>query len=532
MRPHDKPTPCHDPEAPCCPEVPELRRLRYFYGQMLDSQDFRDEQDYFREKLKLAHRCLHGHGVLCGLRVVPEPREEPCDPATDRKRRELERRLDDLERECAELEEKVEAAQTARTSGSTPAKERDAPGRRLAGCRGKEEEVRRLLDELCPPGEDDERRPARVVVECGVAIDCQGNEIILRWPVEIDLWQALSAADRRRVRDSRKPTEERDEKSYGEPDPGATLYVSLCFCELPVKPVRPVSSGRCAPPEGCRHAQVQDSFRIVVSPDAPPADTRCEPCCCPCGEPCLLLARIDGFVPGRPLAAEQVHNGVRRRFGLYDWTTVTGIGWVHGGGYDDAGAAHVLGRAWRERGNRGKGKPKSGRRKVQDYQEETEYGEPDEEGEEARPTGLEIRFSRPVRTATLDPGVVVVTVYEGYAGGTGKSSGIYHVTGELALPDEPSTDRVVWRQTSDDKFHEGDMVLLQVKAGFILDECCRPVDGEHVGGRVPLLAEYAGDHHPEPEIGACDEPPDHPGPWTSGNGRGGGTFESWIFITY
>jgi hypothetical protein len=470
MRPHEHVKPCHDPEAPCCPEVPELRRLRYFYGQMLDSQDFRDEQDYFREKLKLAHRCLHGYGVLCGLRVVPEPREEPCDPATDRKRRDLERRLEELARECAELEEKVEAAE---------GKERYALERRLAGCRGKEEEVRRLLDELCSPGEGQERQPARVVVECGVAIDCQGNEIVLRRPVAVDLWQELSPADRRRL------------EGEGQE---ATLYLSICYCELPVKPVRPVHSDRCGPAEGCRHAQIQDSYRLVVSLEEPPADRRCEPCCCACQDPCLLLARIDGFAPGRPLAPEQVHNGARRRFGLYDFATVSGLGWVHGGSYGDDAAGEVLGR-----------------------------------GEESG--GFEIRFSRPVRVSTLRPGVVVVTVYEGFAGGSGRSSGVYHVVGTLDLPeDEETTDRVVWRQTSDDRFHEGDMLLLQVKAAFILDECCRPVDGEHLGGRVPLLAVHAGDHHPEPEAEDCQEPPDRPGPWTSGDSRGGGTFESWIFI--
>lgn len=459
-------------DTPCCPEVPELRRLRYFYGQMLDHQDLQDEQTYFREKLRLAHRCLHGHGVLCGLRVVPEPADPPCDPADERKRRELERRLEELEIYCAELEERLDSVEEKGEEAEEVAEE-------LAKCRGRAEEVRRLIDELCPPGDEDDR-PARLRIECGIAIDCRGDEIVLRRPWPFDSWQALSPADRRRAKEAAEAGEE------------LTLYVSLCYCEQPVKPVRPVGSEPCAPAEGCRHAQLQDSHRLVVSLDEPAADGRCEPCCCGCDDPCVLLARIDGFVPRRPILEEQIANGARRRFGLYDWTTVTGIGWVHGGTYGDDQAAAVLAR-----------------------------------GEESG--GFEIRFSRPVRTSTLNPGVVMVTVYEGYAGGRGRSSGLYHVVGTLDAPDGETTDRVVWRQTSDDRFHDGDMVLVQIKTEFILDECCRPVDGEHVGGRVPLVTDDP-EGHPERADDSCGEPPDHPGPWTSGNGRGGGSFETWIFI--
>ena len=42
---------------------------------MLGVKDFWAEQSYFREKIKLHNRCLHGYGTVCGLRVlVPEPR--------------------------------------------------------------------------------------------------------------------------------------------------------------------------------------------------------------------------------------------------------------------------------------------------------------------------------------------------------------------------------------------------------------------------------------------------------------------------
>ena len=50
---------------------PGAERPRYFHGQLLTAQDFADEQDYFREKLRRHNRLLHGWGVVCGLSVTP-----------------------------------------------------------------------------------------------------------------------------------------------------------------------------------------------------------------------------------------------------------------------------------------------------------------------------------------------------------------------------------------------------------------------------------------------------------------------------
>lgn len=66
--------------AHLCAEVPDFERLNYFYGQMLGAADFRSEQAYFREKLKLHNRCLHGYGVVCGLEVTPVVDESCCSP--------------------------------------------------------------------------------------------------------------------------------------------------------------------------------------------------------------------------------------------------------------------------------------------------------------------------------------------------------------------------------------------------------------------------------------------------------------------
>lgn len=46
-----------------------LLRVNYFDGQLLDADDFRTEQNYFRQRLRLVNRRVHGVGVVCGLEV-------------------------------------------------------------------------------------------------------------------------------------------------------------------------------------------------------------------------------------------------------------------------------------------------------------------------------------------------------------------------------------------------------------------------------------------------------------------------------
>src|SRR6185369_9680663 len=77
------------PNAPCA-HFPELTSLKYFYGQLLGVQDFQAEQNYFRDKLRLHNRCLHGYGTVCGLEVVPEPTEPECETKTTDERLRLE----------------------------------------------------------------------------------------------------------------------------------------------------------------------------------------------------------------------------------------------------------------------------------------------------------------------------------------------------------------------------------------------------------------------------------------------------------
>jgi hypothetical protein len=57
--------------VPC--EIPPFCRTNYFTGRLLTEEDFTGEQRYFRDKLRLHYRTLHGWGVVCGLRVKPHP---------------------------------------------------------------------------------------------------------------------------------------------------------------------------------------------------------------------------------------------------------------------------------------------------------------------------------------------------------------------------------------------------------------------------------------------------------------------------
>ena len=76
----DKPGPSKTAVSPCTCETPPetatccdltcFDRPNYFCGHLLTDADLRKEQRYVVEKHKLYHRSLHGHGVVCGLRLT------------------------------------------------------------------------------------------------------------------------------------------------------------------------------------------------------------------------------------------------------------------------------------------------------------------------------------------------------------------------------------------------------------------------------------------------------------------------------
>jgi len=380
-------------------ELPDFLRLTYFHGQMLAASDFRGEQAYFVEKLRLRNRCLHGYGVACGLRVSPARSDNDCDTGPD------------------------------------------------------------------------EHQP-RVTLHPGVALDCLGNEIVIRRDRPVELLPLLSGQDRDTFHD------------------GHSVYLCVEYCERATRPTRGVYVDSCGGAADCEYGWRQDSYRIRVTLTPPDNHGCADPCCEPCRDhdPCLLLARIDDVREGQPVPEEAIHLGARRPLGRYWFTTITGISWQHGAYYSPEQAAEIL-------------------------------GTHDEDG------GLRVHFSKDVHTRSLARGVVDVHVAEG---GRGRHADTYFLDGRIeGLTDEPFTRRLRWRQTSGETLQNGDRVLITVHTPLILDRCCRPVDGAHVGGRVPPLP---GTHrvHPEPDF--CTTPPSGAGPWTSGTGTGAGVFESWFFV--
>jgi len=447
-------------EADCgCGPFPELVRMNYFHGQMLSPRDFLAEQAYHRAKHLLINRCLHGYGVVCGLDVTAIPTDTPCpDPNADKRR--------ELDAAIADVQAKLDAAEKAQDEAAV--KELDA----------KLEELRREREALgqpeCPPGttEPAPKPERKLTLGCGLAIDPSGHEIVVRNDVVVDLDRLISDEDWTRL------TRERE----------ADAWLSICYVECGTESVRPGTLDQCQITPGCQDARIREGWTLHLSLDPPASDDRCEFCCNGSCDTCVLIGRIH-LRDGQGLRAEDVYSGVRRPFGLYAPTVITGINWIHGGTYSQADARTLSGA---------------------------------DDGSGA----YEFRFSRPIRVETIQPGVVELLCF---SGGRGESGTIKHIPGEfLDLPASGTVDRIRYRDVTGETPQRSDRILIQLRCDFLLDACCRPVDGNHVGGRVPTIDAAPGD-----EAGAgCARPPGRGGaPWTSGNGTPGGLFESWFFIS-
>ncbi|HVO01305.1 MAG TPA: ABC transporter C-terminal domain-containing protein [Candidatus Cybelea sp.] len=476
-----------------CAEIPQFERLNYFYGQMLSAADFRSEQAYLREKLKLHNRCLHGYGVICGLEVTPVPVHVHCPPEHKEEIEKIKARLTQLQTEIGKVQDQLQSKELKDT-------ERDALQAALDKLNAERESLRRRWEELCcdehdpkDPCAEQPEHSIKVAVQCGLALDCCGNELVLRAPMAIDLWTALKPSERDRLKEAQR----------------GALYLSICYCAEPIHPSRPVVPDTCGSLADCNYGKLRDSVRFRVTLDPPATDERCEPCCSACTDECLLLARV--CWEGNPAIDEDdIDNSVRRPISLYPPTVITGISWKHGATYGPAAARDVLGT-------------------------ESDMG--------GRTDGLEITFSRPVYAETLTPGVVDLWRIQG---GRGLRGVISSIEGEyVGKPDEGLITSFKYRDASGETLNDGDRVLIIIRADFILDACCRPVDGNHVGGRVPQLAAYQakaaeakyaapGMQKTKPDDGNCDGPcrvpPGGIGPWTSGNGTAGGSFESWFYV--
>jgi hypothetical protein len=417
--------PTHEHDDGCLP-LPRFERIKYFYGQLLGVREFQAEQSYFLEKHRLHNRYLHGYGVVCGL-VVTECRV-PRDPCDDEKPHDQ----------------------------PAPSEPKDARQQALVHQRVATQE---LPTKLC------------LEVECGLALDCQGNEIVVPWPTQVDVIEALGCdAPKRLVA-------------------GERVYVSVCFKERPIEPVRPLSADACGGllPD-CVPSRLRDDFCIRVSWDKPPHDDSCTPCQRPCCEPCLPLAALWWDKE----TGLHIDNRLRRTIALYVPTKIAAISWAHDATYH-----------------------------ADDVDEMFKHG-------------LRIVFTDKVRTASLRRGVLDVWVLQG---GGGRRGDIYNVPVEIE-PSHPNAEysehvTAVVGPYRGDRIDPGDRVLVQLRSAFVVDRCCRAIDGDHIGGFVPQIPELASKWKrlDTPVVPPCRPPEPRPfPPWASGNGTPGGNFESWFYV--
>ncbi|GLY05338.1 hypothetical protein [Actinoplanes sp. NBRC 101535] len=319
----------------------------------------------------------------------------------------------------------------------------------------------------------DRRRRARVRITPGLGVDDRGEHIVVRRDCDVDLWEALPPDER--TREGREVT---------------TVWVGVAYDEEAVEPTRTVFTSGCSDSSDCEFGWTDERHRVVVTSKQPEPDQRCERC--PgadddrdCEHPVLWLARIDEIDWFRPVRGHRIDMTIRRPFGRRVPTVITGINWIHGHTYTIEEASALLG-THKESG------------------------------------GLRVAFSDDVRTDSLRRGVVDIQVIEG---GAGRNADSWFMGGAFQdLPETEYTRGFRYRQTTREVLQDDDRVMITVRAGFLLDRCCRPVDGTHVGGRVPLIdgEGYTPD--------SCPVPPGGVGPWTSGTGAGGDTFESWFFV--
>jgi hypothetical protein len=340
-----------------------------------------------------------------------------------------------------------------------------------------------------PSGEDEKtgQHRAKVRITAGLGVDCDGNEVLVPGSCAIDLWDALHE----------------DERTGG-----SAVWIGVEYTERAVEPTRTVFNSQCADTSDCDFGYTEESYCVRVTTKTPPQDERCETCCGRCEHKVLWLARIDDVDGSRPVRPDQIHLDVRRFFGRHVPTVITGVNWRHGHTYTVNEAKELL-------------------------------------GTQKNAGGLVVEFSDDVRVDSLRRGVVEVQVIEG---GAGRNADTWYMGGRFEEPAEGEfTRHFRYRQTTRETLQDGDRVLITVRAAFILDRCCRPVDGTNVGGRVPFTGQLTADAEtetghdhdhdhdhdpqPEPDPTGCLVPPSGIGPWTSGTGAGGDVFESWFFIT-
>lgn len=485
-----------------CTPLPEFERLNYYYGQNLGVAEFLAEQQYFLEKLRLHNRCLHGWGIVCGLEVDAVPEDADCISEHDLEREALEAKLDEIEKKIESLEKKLKESADEKEQETGEGVDEEKIKEELEMLKARREEIRRQLEKLPPCTPRDKKVSAKVLVNCGWALDCDGRELMLKHSQLLNLWQLL---DRQQCRQAKSMFEQH---SY------IDINLILCYCEQPTYPSRPIVNDTCIDISRCVYGRTREGVKFKIEIEPEPVQQNCDSCCEPCEHECVILAHIR-WHKNRPILAHDIDWSVRRMLSLYQTTTVAGVSWVHGEEYTADEVKNIL-------GTKILGK-KNG---------------------DTRTDGLEIVFSRPVYAETIKPGVIDVWRIHG---GSSPSGEMTHIQGSFVdKPDSGLITSFKYQDDGEETLSHGDRVLIILRSSHILDECCKPVDGEHVGGMVPQLEKYQKAEKPETKnpgkqkekswqpkddvIPPCARPPVHRLPWTSGNGIPGGTFESWFYI--
>ena len=461
-------TTAHEP----CADFPALVRMNYFHGQLISERDLKAEQTYFRERLRHMNRCLHGFGIICGLGVSAVDAPRDCLDENDPNVEALRGKIAEIDRRLAEIKSAMI------TAGDDERKKLEEEYRQISGER---EAILREIEKLGQPADQpvtpdchcSEDKPPlhRVTIDCGAGLDCNGDDIILRRPVELDLGTLLDNAGKRQL----------------EAGETFSVWLSICHVECGIEPARPYALDNCATHNRCVDSRVREDVRFTLSRQAPKGDQCCDGCCGSCEDECLLLAEIV-LRPGRPIAEDDIDLSGRRPIGLYHPVTITGVSWHHGATYDAATVNKILGTR-----------------------------EPD--------GGLVIRFSREVQVSTLLPGVIDIFRI---TGGRGVAALITAVDGEFVdLPADGFVREVRYRDTSKETVQQSDRVVVIVRGGFILDRCCHPVASSHVGGRVPALPDAPDPVSAPDQQSVCRYPPHGRAPWTTGPGA---VFESWFYV--
>ncbi|MEZ6134612.1 MAG: hypothetical protein R3C53_06860 [Pirellulaceae bacterium] len=451
-----------------CVPIPDFERINFYYGQALGVAEFQAEQSYFMEKLRLYNRCFHGYGIVCGLDVKPIPETDECLDTDRVKSLEVLERIASIDSAIAELQDAAE---------KNP--EDESIGPQLKKLIAEQESLKRRLDETLDCFAAGKPIPAEVCIDCGWAVDCNGRDIVVRQAQRVDLWSLLTAEQVLEVKQMASKHE-------------LIVELSVCYCEQRTFPSRPLFSDACVPVSKCVYGRTREGFKFRISLNPSNPDQRCSNCCEACEQECVVLAHIR-WNPKRSITEEHIDMSPRRNLSLYQPTVITGISWRHAATYKPGQAKTVLGTGHKT-------------------------------------DGLEIQFSKPVSAETIYPGVVELYCFKG---GRGVSGSISHIEGSFVdKPDSGWITSVKYRDDTNETLNPGDRVLIVIRTNFILDACCQPVDGEHVGGLVPQIEAYITDAQDEQSV----PPPPRCAqsrrlPWTSGNGRPGATFESWFYIS-